>query len=92
MDMTDLSFQAILDKIVNGTFAERTGAINEYNKRLRCHRLAPKAVAYCKNFLEQGRFLFVDGQEGIDKRKKEVQRLVRDYALDPAELLGVNYL
>lgn len=92
MDMADLSFQGLLDKIINGTFAERTESVNEYNKRLRCNRLAPKAVAYCKSFLQQGKFLFIDGQEGIDKRRKEVQRLVRDYQLDTMELTGVNYL
>lgn len=92
MDMADLSFQGLLDKIINGTFAERTEAVNEYNKRLRYNRLAPKAVAYCKSFLQQGKFLFIDGQEGIDKRRKEVQRLVRDYQLDTMELTGVNYL
>lgn len=89
--MTDCSFQEILNKLINGTFNERTEAVNEYNRRLRCNRLAPKAVAYCKSYLQEGKFLFVDGQEGIDKRKREVQRLVRDYGLDPLELLGVDY-
>ena len=91
MNMSDMSFQEILNKIINGTFAERTEAVNEYNKRLKHNRLAPKAVAYCKSFLQEGKFLFVDGQEGIDKRRREVQRLVRDYQLDTMELTGVDY-